>query len=532
MSRPPCRFHPPIRSRSFRPGHPPAARSAPSGAAHRIAVATHVVGGLIYSLAVTAAYAFVVGSMLAAHGALALGWRFAPGILLFCLFYTWPLVIVVSLLMKLSWRTMGMVVIVSAAVFVGAAWLMLGGVSVAISGPMRDIAASYGGTAPPSFGLWQIGQLWWSVNGVATLLVLAFLVRPIRAIGPVVLALAMAAVAGAIGMVYLLAGHRPGEWLALAMTKLGINSRVGVIAVLVVVLALAAIVVCFIGYLALRAVGLLYRAQRVSDQSIQVYAVWLVFALAQSPPPGMPYGCLAAFVLYVVVVRLGLRMFGNRRPAGSPVPRLLFLRVFSLGKRSEAVFDAFTRTWRYTGPVRLIAGPDLATTTVELHEFLDFLGGRLQRRFITGPAALDQRLAEISARPDPDGRFRVAELFCHADTWQMTLRRLVGDCDAVMMDLRGFTSNNAGCIFELHELLDTVPLDRVLLIVDHTTDQGFLADVLRQGWLCINPESPNRPDADPRIRLYRLDTTGSDRIAELVATVAQAGVRRPVTAAA
>jgi hypothetical protein len=56
--------------------------------------------------------------------------------------------------------------------------------------------------------------------------------------------------------------------------------------------------------------------------------------------------------------------------------------VFSLAKRSERLFDAFGAHWRYLGPIQLISGPDLATTTIEPHEFLEFLTGKLARRFI------------------------------------------------------------------------------------------------------------------------------------------------------
>jgi hypothetical protein len=40
------------------------------------------------------------------------------------------------------------------------------------------------------------------------------------------------------------------------------------------------------------------------------------------------------------------------------------LRVFALGKRSEALFEALSRPWRYIGSVSLIAGEDLALSTV------------------------------------------------------------------------------------------------------------------------------------------------------------------------
>ena len=76
------------------------------------------------------------------------------------------------------------------------------------------------------------------------------------------------------------------------------------------------------------------------------------------------------------------------------------------------------------GQIRLIAGPDLATSTVEPHEFLDFLSGKLGRRFISGPETLARRLSETEQRRDFDGRYRVDDFFCHDDTWQMVLKRL------------------------------------------------------------------------------------------------------------
>ena len=60
--------------------------------------------------------------------------------------------------------------------------------------------------------------------------------------------------------------------------------------------------------------------------------------------------------------------------------RLLLLRVFALGKRSEHYFDLVTKHWRHIGSVQLTAGPDLATTTVQPHEFLEFISGKLARR--------------------------------------------------------------------------------------------------------------------------------------------------------
>jgi hypothetical protein len=53
---------------------------------------------------------------------------------------------------------------------------------------------------------------------------------------------------------------------------------------------------------------------------------------------------------------------------------------------------------------------------------------------------LGRRVGAMDSRPDPDARYRVAEFFCRADTWQPTMRRLVAECDAVLMDLRSFNA--------------------------------------------------------------------------------------------
>ena len=477
-----------------------------------IAVAVHAVAGLAYALAMTVAWLWV-GDMVGD-----IGWHAWEGTLLFTLFFVWPLVIVVGLVATVSWRAVSVVVLIYAALFfVGWTW----------------------GTQGMSFTLPTIALMWLYMNGIGTLL-LVFLARPIRAVGPLVVALIMAATAGVVGIANLMNDHRLLGWNTMIATNVatalgfsdpyGFIGPVETIAVALLGFGLPALATGLVGYIALRGVGRLYKAQRISDQSIEVDAVLLVFAVVQNPQ--QPLAGLAAFVIYELVVRLGLRLFcpGNR--ADSQPPRLLLLRVFSLGRRSESLFRDFSLLWRYTGSVRMIAGPDLANATVEPHEFLDFLAGRLQRRFITGPAALDQRLAETSLRRDPDWRFRVFEFFCHADTWQTVLRRLARESDLVLMDLRGFTSTNKGCIFELNELLDAVRLERLLLVVDHTTDEGFLTVVLRQGWVHISASSPNRTDASPRVRLYRLDGAGAQGIGGLVATLADAHGRSRAPAAA
>jgi len=58
--------------------------------------------------------------------------------------------------------------------------------------------------------------------------------------------------------------------------------------------------------------------------------------------------------------------------------------------------------------------------------------------------------------------------------------------------LRGFSQNNTGCIFEINELFNLVPLQRVVFVIDESTDQQFMRDTMQMAWRQIREHSPNR----------------------------------------
>jgi hypothetical protein len=151
----------------------------------------------------------------------------------------------------------------------------------------------------------------------------------------------------------------------------------------------------------------------------------------------------------------------------------------------------------------LIGGPDLAYATIEPYEFFEFLSGRLARAFIKDRDDLDSRLPESAATPDPDGLFRIEDFFCHDNTWRMTVSRLAHKADAVLMDLRGFTSKNRGCIFEIEQLITSVPLQRIVLLVDRSTDVPFLEQILQRAWRTIPTDSPNAIAGEHRVRILQ-----------------------------
>src|SRR4029453_9132797 len=58
----------------------------------------------------------------------------------------------------------------------------------------------------------------------------------------------------------------------------------------------------------------------------------------------------------------------------------------------------------------------------------------------------------------------------------------MGNCDLVAMDLRGFSPDNKGCVFELQSLVAHVPLSKIMLLIDATTDVAFLRQTLDACW--------------------------------------------------
>jgi hypothetical protein len=264
-----------------------------------------------------------------------------------------------------------------------------------------------------------------------------------------------------------------------------------------------------IGWILLRWIGHLYRMKRSSDQSLNLAAMWLLFGVMQSITLVFEgwawiFTGIAAFLVYKLVVRIGYGLLTRKSRDETVRPSLLLLRVFALGRRSERLFHMLSKLWLRVGSINLIAGPDLVTATVEPHEFLDFLGRRLSRRFVQDEADLNSRLSQMDHKPDPDGRHRVNEFFCHANTWQMTMTQLAAQTQAVLMDLRNFSPDNQGCLFELQELLNNVSLTRALLIIDDSTDHAFLKQTLNRLWTGLANHSPNLQLSSPEVRFFRL----------------------------
>lgn len=374
-------------------------------------------------------------------------------------------------------------------------------------------------TVTPSLMVW----FWIVFAGAPTGALLLFLNPRLRAVSPLLLAFTMIALAILMtawiltfssplkDLIYRLADATPGGWagwlLLAGSLLLGLAAAAGA------------------GWTVLHWIKKATLAKAISDRTLVVDAVWLYFAsyyAMQFVLQGRAWlltGALALAVYWIVLAAARSRL---RRQDPVLAPRgLTFLRVFALGPRSNTLFNALAKHWRRVGSMQLITGPDLAQSTAQPHQLLDFVTGRLVSHFIGDARTLDARLELLDRAPDGDGWYRINNLFCRADAWKAVLARLVQEGDVVLMDLRSFSVNNAGCVHEIRHLVEFVPIGRCVFIVDATTEIPYLRSVLREAWAGLNGTSPNRHATAESVELHAYES-GSRALRSLLHRLCQA----------
>ena len=287
-----------------------------------------------------------------------------------------------------------------------------------------------------------------------------------------------------------------------------------------VIMAISIVLSLAIAVYGLRWVADRYRRRQLSDQMFLFDSLWLaaslwvtVYLMGDRRPFYYLLG-LVPFALYWITVNYGLKPIKTTSDV-LPEASLLYLRVFGSARRTEKLFEVLAARWRHAGSIQLMSATDVARGRFEPDEFLDFVNGKLASTYISSDGDLAQRLAVLPRQCDPDGRYRVNEFFCRSDTWQRTVSRLAAESSLVVMDLRAFTANNKGCIFELSVLVDEVPFHRVALLIDWTTDEPLLRKTLTE--LCgrMRPQSPNAGHS-ARIRFVDLAQNYSAAVRHLI----------------
>jgi hypothetical protein len=182
------------------------------------------------------------------------------------------------------------------------------------------------------------------------------------------------------------------------------------------------------------------------------------------------------------------------------------------------MYERITRHWRYGGNIQMISGPDLATTTIEPHEIIDFVSGNMKQHFCESSESIDRNIQHIDDQVDSDSTYRVYEFFCRDNNWKEVLQQLVNSNDCIFMDLRKFGPDFKGCQFEIKSLVNLVPLDKVIFVINKETKLEFTEEVFRKGFEQASTNSPNIHEVKP-IQLYKVQQNKSKDIEGLLTII-------------
>ena len=280
-----------------------------------------------------------------------------------------------------------------------------------------------------------------------------------------------------------------------------------------------------------------YGEKRFSDVALAHSAYWsLIAAFAASAAlmlsyeertgGAMQWVALSVFILWWLWRSVQRRVVAAlARSAPSRGPALLLLRVFKPSARSESFMDRLLARWRFAGPAWLIAGPDLAGAFMEPDEFFVWLRRRLRERFIACADEVPSRVDALDNARDPDGRFRVSELFCADSTWKPAVLSLMDRADVVLLDLREFTPARAGTHYELVQLLRRADLRKVRVLVGTGDAMAPLQAALQSAWREAQRAPENASPAQARLQVLHLDERSDAQVRALATALAQAAQR-------
>jgi hypothetical protein len=285
-------------------------------------------------------------------------------------------------------------------------------------------------------------------------------------------------------------------WLALTSmyaVALALPEPPDAVAVMALLVMFATALWC--GWLALIYLSIRYTSKRFSDMQLELGVYWtLLTAFMLGTAIKDPWVFFAASMkaewvcVFIVVFWLlwrwlqSLALSSAVRTAKQSIGALLFLRVFKPSRRSEEFTDRFFAYWRFAAPVWMIAGPDLAGAYMNPNEFFAYLRGRLREHFIADPGEAAARVQALDNARDPDGRFRVNDLFCTDNSWQSAVLQMIDHAGVILLDLRQYSEQRKGTRYELTALLRHAPLNKVVILIDAKDDMRRVTAEVESIW--------------------------------------------------
>ena len=212
-------------------------------------------------------------------------------------------------------------------------------------------------------------------------------------------------------------------------------------------------------------------------------------------------GGVIIIVIWFVYSAARIKKFRATAQAGLSA-KLLFLWVF----RTEAAYEMivnFGYKWRMLGPTFFLNGTGLMSTD-DLKTAINFFK---KRKLII---RTEDDLKDFNLRkknlPSAYGLYEIQSMLCGNGIWKQAIENFMQEKDVVLMSLCGYREENRGCEYEIKKLVNQVPSEKIVLMVNEATDMNALNNDLKVFWDNMSPSSPNLRDEPPPITIYKLTT--------------------------
>lgn len=271
------------------------------------------------------------------------------------------------------------------------------------------------------------------------------------------------------------------------------------------------------------------------------YAVLTAGALLVPALSAIYFGSFLALALWLLLVVLLWRAMrkGGRRAGEFGKQDLLVLRVFGADASAVTTFGTLARSWRYLGPTVTIADPSFVRYEYSatnkgnrwktiIITFLIGLGSlsspevfvplaivvvlllvvlpifiSVWRKFIKDREKLLRKIGKtMGGKMDRIGVYDLRPYYCYDDLWRPAVQQMMKQAEVVLMDFRGFDPTNLGCEYEIGKMLDSVPIHRVVLLLDENTDHEGIYKIFRDRWADLAQDSPGRQTVEPTLKVF------------------------------
>jgi hypothetical protein len=235
---------------------------------------------------------------------------------------------------------------------------------------------------------------------------------------------------------------------------------------------------------------------------------WRLLILLEVPflflwiPWLQPYFATAALLLLVLQwIWMDRAALGLMRELPVPEPhRLLILRVFGSPDFDDLV--ELIGPWKRVGMIEHLEGFDTVGTNPEVRKAVE--SDEIDRAIAMDMEQVRAQMAMATSETDQDLLFRRHSFQCSMNTWEEGIQAMMDRADVIVMDLSSFSEKNQGSAWELGQLLNRVPLNRVTVLINQSTEIDGVRRILDAKAMEMSANSPNASNPEAKWQLINI----------------------------